>query len=194
MLKETFLVPRDMLTRNCMVGTELAVYLTLLDTFSVYNHTVVVRDDDIVFLLSGNIEPTTAQRKMVSLAMRGLINKKVLVAEQIERGRYTLQCYESFSSELKKTQYGYIMIDYEKIRTLLKACPDPREWQKLIIYYYDLLSHMGEDGTCRYSLRHFSENTGISELTLSKYNKKLVDLGLIKIIHHKESTSTYCRT
>jgi len=195
MLEEKFLVPRDMLTRNCLNGAELAVYLTLLDMFSVYDHMVMVQDDDILFGLTNITEPTKTQRKMISVAMQALFNKNVLVGNLFAgQGKYLIQCKESFAAQIDKTKYGYVILDYTKIRTLIKACPDPREWQKLIIYYYELLCHMNAEGECRYSLEYFADKINISILTLTKYNKKLVELGLIKIIKHKKSTNTYCRT
>lgn len=189
--KEVFLVPRDMLTRNCLTGIELAVYLSLLDTFNFYDRTVATNDRDILFNLLGVEEPTKAQRKMISLAMSGLMGKGAVVGKQPSQGRYLIQCYESFGIWEGKSKYGYIMVDYGRVRTLIKSCADPREWQKMVVYYYDLMCHANAEGECRYSLEYFAEHTGATTTTLSKYNKRLVELGLIKIIRHEKSTNTY---
>ena len=186
MLKEVFMVPRDLVTRNCLVATELAVYLAVMDLTGFYEREIMVHDEDVIFNMTGEIRATSAQRKMVNEAIASLIRKKALSGQKVGQGRYLVQC-----KEMGEVKYGYVMIDYGKIRTLIRGCADGREWQGLLLYYFELMCHMDKEGTCRYSLQYFSDHTGISELTLSKYNSKLTDLGLIKIQHHSKSTNSY---
>lgn len=194
MLKETFLVPRTLFTKNNLTGAELAVYLAVYDLVGFYDRPAIIRDVDVLFNMTGETKPSRPHHKIVTDAIENLFNKKTLFGERLGVGRYLIKVKESFLMEKGKSEFGYVMLDFAKMRHLIRKCADPREWQGLLIYYYELMCHMNKDNECRYSLQYFAENTGISELTLSKYNKKLQELGLIDIERHYHSTSTYRAT
>ena len=189
--KEQLMMQRDEWPK--MTGTELAIYMSVMNLCGPYDRTVLIYNSSIMHNLTGDIKDPL-RRKIVSATMKDLVARGVIVAEAGPHGSYYVDGLKSFFVYSKECEHGFVMIDFSKIRELIRGCADTRQWNGLIKYYVMLMSHMNKDGECNKSLDYFSTWLGISKITLSKYNGQLKNLGLIKIKRNFNSTSTYYST
>lgn len=190
-LKEQLMIGRELWSQ--LSGMELAVYLSVQNLCGPYDRTVLVYTSSILYNLTGEEKDLDSpiKRKKVAAAMDGLIERGIIVGRAGRQGGYYIDGLRSFFIYSKDAEHGFVMIDFNNIRKIIRGSNDGREWQGLLKYYLLLMAHMNKDGECRYSLQYFSEKINISELTLSKYNGTLKKLGLIRIVRHSKSTSSY---
>ena len=190
-IKEQLMVRRELWSQ--LSGMELAVYLSVQNLCGPYDRTVLIYTSSILYNLTGEEKDLDSpiKRKKVAEAIESLIGREIIIGRSGNQGSYYIDGLKSFFIHSKDTDHGFIMINFNNIRKIVQGSSDGREWQGVLRYYLMLLAHMNKDGECRYSLQYFSEKINISELTLSKYNGILKKLGLIKIIRHLKSTSSY---
>ena len=191
--KERLIIPRNIITRNLLSSTEFAVYLSMVDLYGAHDRKVLATTSQIYYNLFYERDPAPTTIKEIDTAIKSLIKKKLVVGEKVQKGAFLIEC-GSFYVDTSKLAYGFVVLDFAKVRKIMQQGGDKRTTKGLLLYYFELMSHMDANGTCRKSLQLFSENTGISVLTLSKYNGILQKLELIRIQYNHRSTSTYFAT
>lgn len=193
MISETLSIPRDLVTKNMLNCTELSTYLSAANLCGAYDRVIPLDDTDIMYNLTGCVKDfkKTKKRKAVNEAMERLMSIGVISAERIAQGKYLVNCHDSFFVDVAKEKFGYVLIDFNNIRKIVRGCTDDRQWQGMVLYYFELICHVRKDEGCQYSLQYFSQYVGVSELTLSKYNAALKDMGLIRIHRNFKTSSTY---
>lgn len=189
---ERCLVPRDKIWQNALNGVEFVVYLSLMNLCYAYDKKVIVTDEMVLYNITQNLEDlkNPHKRKLFKGAMQNLGVKGVVSYEELSKGKYLVDCAASFREDLPQLRYGYVYVKMNNIRKIVQAYPDSRQWQGIVVYYFEVLCHVGKGGGS-FSLKFISEKIGISELTISKYNGILQRLGLLKIQHMYKSTSRY---
>lgn len=180
------IVDRDFLEEP-LTGVEFAVFLSVGDLGTVYREEYIAYDLTVYYNMAGKL-PNQKQRIEVNDAMLKLIDEGYLVGEAIGRGIYLINCKQSFYYDLEHLPHGGALVVFDDIRKIVSS---GRSWQGMLRYYLILLSHMRNNKKCTFSRQYFSEKIGISELTLSKYNTDLVNLGVLEIMHRKNSSNVY---
>lgn len=179
------IIDRDFISEQ-LSGMEFAVFLSAMDLGTIYRDKCVLHDTAIYYNLTGTM-PSAKQRGEVNTALSSLIEGGHVVAEQIGRGAYIVDCRQSFYWELSTLPHGGARVLFSAVQKIVAS---GRGWQGMLRYYLALCSHMRKEG-CAYSRQYFSDKLGISELTLSKYNTKLAEMGILSVVRRKDMPNIY---
>lgn len=183
------IVDRDFL-QEPLTGVEFAVYLSMADLGTIYRDRIILTDVGIYFNMADEM-PTKRQRGEINEAINSLIEGGYVVAEEIQTNTYLVNCQKSFRYDLKHLPHGGSPIVYDRIKAIIKC---DKSWRNMLRYYLLVLGHMGQSKKCVFSRQYFAEKLGISELTLSKYNTKFKELGVLKIIRQTDMPNIYLTT
>jgi len=173
-----------------LTGIELGVLLSAMDLGTIYRDQILLTDKGIYFNMMGRL-PNQKQREEVGGAIDSLIEGGHLVATSVGHGSYVVDCQRSFNYDLTKLTYGGRMLIYEDVQKIMQS---GQSWQGVLRYYLMLAAHMSRDNKCSYSRQYFADKLNMSELSLTKYNGILKDLGVISIAHRKNMPSYYYLT
>lgn len=179
-------VDRDFLEEP-LSGLEFAAYLSAMDLCTIHREEYVLCDVTVYYNMCGKF-PNRKQKVELNEALYGLMEKGYIVGELIGRGIYLVKCKQSFWVNLSALPHGGAPLEFESVRKIVGS---GKSWQDLLRYYLMLVAHMRMGDKCALSRQYFSGKTGISQLTLSKYNTALVELGVLKITHRKNMPSIY---
>ena len=179
------IIDRDFISEQ-LSGMGFAVFLSAMDLGTIYRDKCVLYDTAIYYNLTGTM-PSAKQRGEVNAALSSLIKGGHVVAEQIGRGAYIVDCRRAFYWELSTLPHGGARVLFSAVQKIVAS---GRGWQGMLRYYLALCSHMRKGG-CTYSRQYFSDKLGISELTLSKYNTILCDLDILSITYRMNMPSIY---
>jgi len=180
------IIDRELL-ESPLTGIEFAAYLSAADLGTVWRDNIVLCDISIYYNMTGKM-PNPKQRVDLNEALLELIGEGYLVAEVVTRGVYLIDCKKSFLYDLDQLPRGGTTIIFDNVRKIIAS---DKYWQGMLRYYLMLVSHQRNGKACAFSRQYFSQKLGICELTLSKYNTKLKELGVIDVVRRKNSTSIY---
>ena len=180
------IIDRDFMSLP-LTGMQFGVFLSAMDLGTIYRDQIVLCDKSIYFNMMDKL-PTQRQREDVREAMEFLIEEGHVVAEEIGHGFYIVDCQRSFHNELSQLPHGGKLLMYEDLKKIMQS---GQSWQGALRYYLMLAEHMKKDNMCSFSRQYFAGKLDMNELTLTKYNNKLKDLGVISIARRKDMPSYY---
>lgn len=171
-------------------GVEFATFLSMGDLGTIYRDQIILSDLSIYFNMAGSM-PNPKQRGEINEAILNLMDEGHIVGEVIGRGLYLIQCKKSFMCDVQYLPHGGTGIKIEDVKKII--CGEPN-WRGMLRYYLMVAAHCYENKKVSYSRKYFSDKLGISELTISKYNTRLVELGVLEIVHRKNMPNLYRTT
>lgn len=180
------MIDRDFLAEP-LDGMDLVVFLSAMDLATPFRDCCVLYDLSVYFNITDKI-PNAKQRKEINDAFIHLIDEGYITADIIGRGLYLINCRKSFYWDIATLPHGAVPILFNEVKQIVAS---GRGWQGMLRYYLMLSSHMNKDGKCSYSRRYFADKLGISELTLSKYNTMLNELGILDIASRMNMPNVY---
>lgn len=180
------IVDRDFLSLP-LTGIQFGVYMSAMDLGTIYRERILLSDVGVYYNMMDRL-PNPKQRKEVNDALEFLIDEGHIVADEVGRGLYLVDCQKSFNYDLSHLPHGGQMLIYSNIK---KVMTSGSNWQGMLRYYLMVAGHMKRDGTCSYSRQYFASKLKINEASVTKYNTILKNIGVLDIVRQKNEGNIY---
>lgn len=180
------IVDRDLLS-SPLSGFQFGVYMSAMDLGTIYRDRILLSDVGIYYNMMDRL-PNPKQRDMVNDAIEFLIEEGHIVADEVGRGLYLVDCQKSFNYDLSHLPHGGQMLVYTNIKKIMTSGSN---WQGMLRYYLMVAGHMKRDNVCSYSRQYFATKLKMNEASLTKYNTALKDLGVMEIVRQKNKGNIY---